>query len=117
MATVREGTKSVLVIVDVQVAVMKEAWDSSRVISNVATIVHEARSNGVPVIWIQHSDDQLPAGSPEWELAPELLPNPDETLIHKSFASSFEETDLEKVLEDLKGSHIVLAGAVTNFCI
>ncbi|MDP6097074.1 MAG: isochorismatase family protein [Gammaproteobacteria bacterium] len=117
MATVRGGTKSVLVIVDVQVAVMKEAWDSSRVISNVVTAVHGARSNGVPVIWIQHSDDQLPTGSPEWELTPELSPNPDETIIHKSFASSFEETDLEKILENLEGSHIVLAGAATNFCI
>jgi nicotinamidase-related amidase len=117
MATVREGTDSVLVIVDVQVAVMKEAWDSQRIISNVATAVREARSNGVPVIWVQHSDDQLPAGSPEWEWVPGLSPNSDETVISKQFVSSFEETDLEQVLDDLKASHIVLAGAATNFCI
>ncbi len=117
MATVREGTKGVLVIVDVQIAVMKEAWDSARVISNAAIAVQEARANKVPVIWIQHSDDQLAAGSPEWELSPELSPNPDEPIIHKRFASSFEETNLDKALEDLNGSHIVLAGAATNFCI
>jgi len=117
MATVREGTKGALVIVDVQIAIMKQAWDSSRVISNVATAIQEARSNGVPVFWIQHSDDQLPAGSSEWELSPELSPNPDETIIHKRFASAFEGTDLEKTLEDLNVSHIVLAGAATNFCI
>ena len=117
MATVRENNVSVLVIVDVQVAVMKDAWDSSRVISNVATAVREARSNGIPVIWIQHSDDQLPTGSPGWELVPELSQNPDETVVLKSFASSFEETDLDNILEDLKVSHIVLAGAATNFCV
>lgn len=117
MATVRKGTDSVLVIVDVQVSVMKEGWDSARVISNVDTAVREARSNGVPVVWVQHSDDQLPEGSPEWELVPGLSRNPDEPLVAKRFASSFEETDLDDLLEDLKASHIVLAGAATNFCI
>ena len=117
MATIRDGTGCVLVIVDVQIAVMKEAWDSQRIISNVATAVREARSNGVPVIWIQHSDDQLPMGSPEWEWTPGLSPNSDEIVISKQFASSFEQTDLEQALDDLKASHILLAGAATNFCI
>ena len=43
--------------------------------------------------------------------------NPDEAVILKGFASSFEETDLDNVLEGLKVSHIVLAGAATNFCV
>jgi hypothetical protein len=36
MATVRDGGKSALVVVDVQVGVMREAWDAPRVIGNVA---------------------------------------------------------------------------------
>ena len=36
MATVREGSKGVLVVVDVQVGVMKDAWDAPRVIGKVA---------------------------------------------------------------------------------
>ena len=31
MATVREGSKAVLLVVDVQVGVMSESWDASRV--------------------------------------------------------------------------------------
>lgn len=117
MATVRESTKSALLVVDVQVAVMQEAWESSRIISNVATAVREARSHGIPVIWIQHTEDELTAGSPGWELVPELSPDRDEALVSKSFASSFEETDLEAILADLQISHIVLTGAATNFCV
>jgi len=117
VATVRTGTGSVLIIVDAQVAVMKEGWESSRVISNIATAVSNARTNRVPVVWIQHCDEQLAAGSPEWELVPELSRGPDEQLVMKRYASSFEDTDLDKVLADLKASHVVLAGAATNFCI
>ena len=32
MATVREGNKPVMIVVDVQVGVMKEAWEAQRVI-------------------------------------------------------------------------------------
>jgi hypothetical protein len=34
MATVREGNKGVLLVVDVQVGVMSESWDAPRVIKN-----------------------------------------------------------------------------------
>jgi nicotinamidase-related amidase len=50
MATVREGNKPVLVIVDVQVGVMKEAWEAQRVITNISRAVERARSEEVPVI-------------------------------------------------------------------
>ena len=42
MATVREGSKGVLVVVDVQVGVMKDAWDAPRVIGEVARTVCRA---------------------------------------------------------------------------
>ena len=76
MATVREGNKSVLLVVDVQVGVMKEAWDAPRVINNVARAVDRARAQGVPVMWVQHAHEQLAHGSPEWQWVPELKPVP-----------------------------------------
>jgi nicotinamidase-related amidase len=117
MATVREGSKGVLVVVDVQVGVMNEAWDAPRVIGNVARAVERARAQGVPVIWVQHSSDELPHGSPQWQWVPQLLPAPGETLIHKQFNSSFEQTALEDQLARLGATHIALAGAATNWCI
>lgn len=117
MALIREGNQGVLIVVDVQVGVVKEAWDAPRVVRNVARAVERARAQGVPVIWVQHSDEELPYGSPEWQWVPELVPTPDEPLIHKHFNSAFEQTTLEQVLARLGATHIALAGAATNWCI
>jgi len=117
MATIREGNRGVLLVVDVQVGVVREAWDAPRIVANVARAVARARAQGVPVIWVQHADEELVFGSPAWQWAPELAPAADELLIHKRFNSAFEETALEEHLARLGATHIVLAGAATNWCI
>jgi nicotinamidase-related amidase len=117
MATVREGNRSVLLVVDVQVGVMNDAWDAPRIIQNVARVVERARALGVPLIWVQHSDTDLLQGSPEWQLVSALQPGNGELLIHKRFESSFEQTPLEDELAKLGATHVVLAGAATNWCI
>ena len=117
MATVREGNKGVLLVVEVQVGVMAEAWDSERITKNVARAVERARAAGVPVVWVQHSDKELLYGSSQWQWVPELVPAEGETLIHKKFNSAFEQTELENELATLGATHIALAGAATNWCI
>ena len=117
MATVRTGNKTVLLVVDVQVGVVGGAWERQRIIGNIARAVERARAAGVPVVWVQHSDEDLPFESSEWQWVPELQPGPDEPLVHKKFNSSFEETDLDNVLARLGATHVVLAGAATNWCI
>ncbi len=117
MATVREGNKGVLLVVDVQVGVMREAWEAPRIIHNVARVVERARGQGVPVIWVQHASEELPQGSPEWQWVPELAPTAGESLVGKRFNSAFEETTLETELARLGATHVVLAGAETNWCI
>lgn len=117
MATVREGNKGVLIVVDVQNAVMREAWEAARVIGNVAHAVERARSHGVPVLWVQHHSDELPSGSEAWQWVPELVPAAGEPLIPKQFNSGFEATTLDGHLAALGASHITLTGAETNWCI
>jgi nicotinamidase-related amidase len=117
MATVRAGNKGVLLVVDVQVGVMKEAWEAPRVINNVARAVERARAAGVPVIWVQHSADELIPDTPGWHWVPELVPATSETLIRKAFNSAFERTSLDEELGKLGATHITLAGAATNWCI
>jgi nicotinamidase-related amidase len=117
MAKIRAGNKSVLLVVDVQAGVMAGCWDASRVIGNVARAVQRARDEGAPVIWVQHADDDLPQGSPQWQWVAELAPAADERQIHKRFNSAFEETELEAALAELGATRIVLAGAATNWCI
>ena len=117
MASVREGNKGVLLVVDVQVGVMSEAWDAPRIIGNVSRAVERARARNVPVIWVQHSGKDLAYGSPEWQWVREVTPAEGETLIHKEFNSSFERTALDEELARIGATHIALAGAATNWCI
>lgn len=117
MATIREGNGTAVLVVDVQVGVMQNAWDCDRIISNVAIVVERARQHNVPVIWVQHSDDELSHGSPAWAWVPELVPADGEPRIDKHFNSSFEDSGLDQELERLGITHLVLAGAATNWCI
>ena len=117
MATVREGNKGVLLVVDVQVGVVKDLWDAPRVIKNASLAVERARAQGVPVVWVQHSNEELPHGSPQWQWVPELAPAQGEPLIHKQFNSAFEQTALDEQLASLGATHITLAGVETNWCI
>ncbi len=117
MASIRSGDRAALVVVDVQVGVMERAWDAPRVIAQVARTVERARASGAPVVWVQHSDQQLVKDSPAWQWVPELVPQPGDVHVHKQYESSFEDTALESELAQRGVSHIVLAGAMTNWCI
>lgn len=111
------GTRTVLLVVDVQVGVMANSWDSPRVIGRVARAVERARSESIPVIWVQHESDELPRDSAEWQLVPELVPADGEVRVNKNHESSFESTNLEDELKKLGAKRIVLAGAQSSWCI
>lgn len=113
----RPGSHTALLVVDVQVGVVAEAWQRDAVVGHIAIAVAKARAAGVPVVWVQHQDDELPAGTPSWQWVPELQPEDGELRIHKQFNSSFEGTPLLAELERLGVGHLVLAGAATNWCI
>lgn len=115
--TTRPGSKTALVIVDVQTSVVANAWERERVVKNIATAVERARASRVPVLWVQHQDDELKPGTPEWQWVPELQPRAGEATIHKKYNSSFEETSLVAELDRLGVGRIVLAGAKSNWCI
>ena len=117
MATIREGDKTVLLVVDAQVGVLENAWEAQKTIQNMVLAVEKARAQSIPVIWVQHGDDELVYGTPNWQLVSELLPREGEVHIYKQFNSSFEQTGLEETLGQLGATHIMLAGAATNWCI
>lgn len=117
MARIREGHQPALLVVDVQVAVVEQAWQAANVVDRIDALVHRARAAGVPVIWVQHHDDELVRDTPAWQWAPPLAPAPGELRIDKQHNSSFEDTPLEQALAQQGITHLVLAGAATNWCI
>jgi nicotinamidase-related amidase len=115
--TTRTGSGSALLVVDVQVGVVAQAWDRDRIVGNVSLAVRKARHAGVPVVWVQHHDEELERESPDWQWVSELEPLAAELRIHKSYNSAFEGTELLSELDRLGVARIFLAGAATNWCI
>ena len=106
-----------LLVIDVQKDVVTNAVKTSEVIANINSLISNARTSNVPVIWVQHSDDYLVKGSTGWEIVDELKPLPDDVRIYKTQPSSFAETDLQVQLETLGTKSLVITGAQTDYCV
>lgn len=117
MTTLQDRDRTALLVIDVQNGVVGGAHDRDRVIANINSLVAKARSEDVPVIWVQHSDDQLVKGSDEWQYVAEIDRHESEPVVHKSYGDSFEDTDLEALLAERGVGRLVVAGAQTDQCI
>ena len=117
MTTLKDRERTALLVIDVQNGVVGGAHDRDRVIANINSLVAKARSEDVPVIWVQHSDDQLVKGSDEWQYVAEIDRHESEPVVHKSYGDSFEDTDLEALLAERGVGRLVVAGAQTDQCI
>src|SRR6478672_4529135 len=101
MATLENRPNTAVLVVDVQNGVVGEAHQRDSVVANVGSLVEKARLERVPVVWVQHESEELAQGSEAWQIVPELEPGAEEQLVHKRFADSFEDTELEGVLSQL----------------
>jgi nicotinamidase-related amidase len=117
MTTLENRPNTALLVIDVQNGVVEGAHQRDAVVANVGSLVEKARDEQVPVVWVQHNDDNLARDSDEWQLVPELDRDEAEPLVHKSYADSFEETTLEDVLSGLGVGRLVVVGAQTDACI
>ncbi|MFF5216143.1 cysteine hydrolase family protein [Micromonospora sp. NPDC000442] len=117
MTTLPERPNTALLVIDVQNGVVTGAHNRDGVIANINTVLGKARAEGVPVVWVQHSDDGLPQGSEAWQYVPELVREDGEALVHKRYGDSFEDTDLETVLAERGVGRLIVTGAQTDACI
>jgi nicotinamidase-related amidase len=117
MTTLENRPNTALLVIDVQTGVVQGAHERDTVVANVAALVEKARREEVPVVWVQHSDEELVSGSEEWRIVPELTPGYTERLVHKTYGDSFEDTTLETVLSGLGVGRLLVTGAETDACI
>ena len=116
MTTLTNRPNSALLVIDVQNGVVSHAHNRDQVIANINLMLGKARAADIPVIWVQHSEEEMPIGSDEWQIVSELVPAAGEGRVEKLYRSSFVETNLEQQLADLGVSHLYLTGAETNNC-
>ena len=117
MTTLEGRPATALLVIDVQNDVIGGAHRRDEVVATIRGLVDRARDRQVPVVWVQHSDDNLPYGSDGWQYVPELQRDEAEALVPKNYADAFEATELEAVLADAQVGRIVVTGSQTDECI
>jgi len=117
MTTFEDRPRTALVIIDLQNAVVDNAYQRDAVVANVASLLERARRDRIAVVWVQHSDEQLAQGSDGWKIVPELTPGDGEALVAKHYGDAFEGTDAESVLSGLGVGRLVVVGAETDACV
>jgi nicotinamidase-related amidase len=117
MTTLADRPNPALLVIDVQNGVVAGSHNRDDVVANVAELVDKARAAGVDVVWIQHTSEHLVRDSEPWAIVPELVRADPEPLVHKTYADSFEETELESVLAARGVGSLYVAGAQTDECV
>jgi nicotinamidase-related amidase len=117
MTTHPNRPNTALLVIDVQIGVVADAYERDAIIAAIGRLVAKARQEQVPVIWVQHADEQLEKGSDAWQIVPELTPEGAEPRIEKSYGDAFEDTSLERILAQLGIGRLFIVGAQTDACI
>ena len=117
MTTLENRPNTALLVIDVQNGVVEGAHERDAVVANIGSLVDKARREEVPVVWVQHSSEELERGGDPWQIVPELEPTEAEPVVEKTYGDSFEDTDLETVLSGLGIGRLVVVGAQTDACI
>jgi len=92
----------------------------SSALPKIKTLLTEARASGIPVIYIQHDGAEghpLEIDTEGWKLYPPLKPADGECVIRKRESDSFFGTTLQQELEKRGIAHLIVAGAMTEYCV
>jgi nicotinamidase-related amidase len=110
-----------LLIVDVQVGLFHKpspVYKGEEMMDNINALVDQAHRVGVPVLYIQHSNDSsLVKGSGAWRLHPWMQPTEQDLRIHKTKGSAFVGTNLSEELDSREIRSLVVTGLVTHGCV
>jgi hypothetical protein len=117
MTTLENRPNRALVIVDMQVGVVQDAYDIDRVTSTIKTLIAKARHGGVPVVWVQDHGEGRAVDSEAWQLVEELEPAEGEARVGKAFGDAFADTELDDILAAEGVGEVVLVGAASEQCI
>ncbi|NOQ62115.1 isochorismatase family protein [Mycolicibacterium fortuitum] len=114
---------STLVLIDCQNTYTQGIMELEGVqaaLEQTAELLDRARSAGIPIIHIQHSDGPGSLYDIEGEsgaIVATVAPREGEPVVVKQFPNSFVQTDLDDRLKGHNSSNLVLAGFMTHMCV
>ena len=83
-------------------------------------LLDRARAAKRPIIHVRHNAGEgtpYDITAPIGQIAEEVSPKEDEPVVTKSFPSSFEQTNLQELLDGYGTKNLILAGFMTHVCV
>lgn len=116
------GNSTALLIIDVQEAMFSypglKLYDEKGVMDRIISLQHKARTAGIPIIYIQHTDDEeYTRGIPTWEISHRITPLEGEIIVEKPTWDAFHRTVLQDELQKLGVTDLVICGMQSEFCL
>ena len=113
---------SALLIIDTQIGLVElmPSDVQSRVLPKIKALRSRAHASKIPVIHIQHDGGKghpLETHTKGWEIHPSIAPVDGEPVIRKRESDSFFETDLQAELRKRGITRLIVAGAMTEYCV
>jgi nicotinamidase-related amidase len=111
-----------LLIIDVQHGLCTGRWaafDIEQVIARINTLSDQARAAKLPVVLVQHEEDEGPLvhGSEGWQLDARLTLAPGDLRVRKRTPNSFHGTTLHTQLQERGVKRLVVCGLQSEFCV
>ena len=100
-----------------------ELYEPVAAAQNASRLLAAARTHSIPVFHVQQRTPPefalplLVRGTEGEQIHPLVAPNAQETLIEKTFPSSFQGTQLEEQLRAAGIEHLVVCGMMTHVCV
>lgn len=95
-------------------------YDTPGVVSRINALASQHRSEGNPVIFIQHDGTAMGEFIPqtsEWDLLDELDTQPNDLYLDKYANDVFYHSNLGETLERLGVKEVYITGCATDFCV
>jgi nicotinamidase-related amidase len=116
-------SQSTLVMIDCQNTYtygVMELEGVQAALDEAAILLDRARTAGIPIIHVQHSDGPGSLYDIEGEsgaIVTRVAPREGETVVVKQYPNSFVHTDLEDKLKAVGAENLVIAGFMTHMCV
>lgn len=114
---------STLVMIDCQNTYTRGVMELEGVqaaLDEAAALLDRARSAGIPVIHVQHSDGPGSLYDVEGEsgaIVTRVAPRDGEAIVVKQYPNSFVDTDFDEQLKAVGATNLVIAGFMTHMCV
>lgn len=108
-----------LLVIDMQNGVcLDKIFNLNSVIININNRIEYFRDHNLPIIFIQHNDQDLQPESDDWEIMKSIeYVKGKDIVVQKIHADSFYKTNLKSKLDQLKVDELEITGAQVEYCV